>query len=105
MSGDDAIDGEAGEGDAERGEEGPVRLWLVDRSYDDKGLVRVVYATTDGERCRRFEWAAASLAKRDVTAAREADPGDLDAVDEDLRDRYREEARRMADRHDPDEEV
>jgi hypothetical protein len=26
------------------------RLWLVDHTYTDKGLVSLVYATTDGER-------------------------------------------------------
>lgn len=91
--------------DVDAGEDDVVRLWLVDRDYDDKGLVTLVYATRDGEGRRRFEWAAASLGRREVTAAIDSDPADLDPVPADLRERYRKEARRMADRHDPDEEV
>lgn len=105
MSGDDAGGEVDGTGDGSTTDDGPVRIWLVDRSYDDKGLVRIVYATPDGERCRRFEWAAGSLGRREVTAAREADPSDLQQVPEADREGYRTEARRMRERHEPDEEV
>ncbi|PSQ18798.1 hypothetical protein BRD00_04205 [Halobacteriales archaeon QS_8_69_26] len=91
--------------DGGEGDDGTVRLWLVDRSYDDKGLVQLVYATPDGESFRRFEWAAASLGRREVTAAVDVDPEELAPVDSAERGRYREEARRMADRHDPDDEL
>jgi len=91
--------------DADGDSEGSVQLWLVDRSYDDKGLVQLVYATPDGESHRRFEWAAASLARREVTAAVEADPDDLEPVAAEERERYRDEVRRVRDRHDPDEEL
>jgi hypothetical protein len=81
------------------------RCWLVDREYDDKGLVTVVYATPDGRRRRRFQWAASSLARRDVTAAIDVDPDTLEEVPEDRHDRYAEEAERMAAEHDPEDEL
>lgn len=82
-----------------------VRCWLVDREYDDKGLVTVVYATPDGERRRRFQWAASSLARRDVTAAIDVDPDTLDPAPEEHRERYATEADRMAEDHAPDDEL
>lgn len=101
MSEDDGA-ADAGE---DPGDDESVRLWLVDREYDDKGLVQMVYASPDGEFRQRFEWAAASLGRRDVTAAIDADPEDLDAVESDLKERYREEVRRVRERHDPDDEL
>ena len=85
----------------------PVRLWLVERDYDDRNLITLVYATTDGERCVRTEQSAAVMNQQgtSVTAAVDADPTDLDAVDEADRERYAAEATRMAETCDPDEEV
>jgi hypothetical protein len=82
-----------------------VRCWLVERSFGDQGLVTIVYATPDGERRRRFQWAAGSLDGRDVTAAKEFDPETLEATPDPDRERYATEATRMARRHDPDEEL
>jgi hypothetical protein len=85
-----------------------VTLWLVERDYNDKGLIELVYATTDGERVRRRARAPAALQRRGsaVTAAIDADADTLDSVDDaDLRERYAKEATRMADQHDPDEAV
>jgi hypothetical protein len=83
------------------------RLWLVDRTYDDKGLISLAYATTDGEWVRRIERAPIAVERSGgVTAAVDTDPDALEPVeDEGLRDRYAAEATRMADRHDPDETV
>lgn len=81
-----------------------VRVWLVERDYDDKGLLRLVYATPDGGRALRTE--QSPHLRRDPTAARTVAADRLDPVaDEALRERYAGEARRMADRHDPDEAV
>ena len=82
------------------------RLWLVDRTYTDKGLVSLVYATTDGEHQLHKQRSMNMLNQVDVTAAVDADPASLDAVDdEDTRERYADEATRMAEQHDPDEAV
>jgi len=82
-----------------------VRVWLVERTYsdDEQNVIILTYATTDGTRYFRKERALTSFTDvRDVTAAVEADPDDLgDVADDDLRERYAAEARRMADEHDP----
>ncbi|RDI71854.1 hypothetical protein [Halopelagius longus] len=85
-----------------------VRAWLVDRTYDDRGLIILVYATPDGERARRKEMAATVMHQRGIsaTAAVDVDPEDLDEVtDAETRDRYAAEATRMREQHDPDDEV
>lgn len=85
-----------------------VRAWLVERSYDDRGLITMVYATPDGERARRKELSATVMNQRGVapTAATEVDAADLDEVtDEETRDRYAKEVARMRETHDPDDEV
>ena len=81
-----------------------MQCWLVDRDFDDKGLVRLVYATRDGSRQVLRERSAARLGQYDVTAAIEADEDQLEPVDDDdLRERYASEVARMAERHDPDD--
>lgn len=84
-----------------------LRLWLVDRTYTDKGLVTLVYATTDGERQFRRQRSVNALRQSDgVTAATTVDPDDLQRVeDAETRERYAGEAARMAESHDPDETV
>jgi|APHM01.1.fsa_nt_gi hypothetical protein len=81
------------------------RVWLVERSYDNGGMVTLVYATPDGERRYRTQFSAAYVESRSVTAAREVDAEDLAATPEDERDRYRTEVERVRERHDPDDEV
>lgn len=82
------------------------RLWLVERTYTDKGLVSLVYATPDGERSLRRQRSMHALRQTGVTAAVTADADSLQAVDDaETRERYAAEAERMADGHDPDEEV
>lgn len=80
-----------------------VQCWLVERTYDDKGLIRLVYAPTDGSGQYVTERAAA--AGVDATAAMEVDPEKLGPIDEANRERYEGEAERMAERHDPDDSV
>jgi len=81
------------------------RTWLVERSYDDGGMVTLVYATPDGERRYRTQFSAAYVESRSVTAAREVDTEDLAPTPEDERERYRTEVERVRERHDPDDEV
>ena len=83
------------------------RLWLVERTYTDKGLVSLLYATTDGERSLHKQRSMNMLRQgADVTAAVEAGPENLESVDDaETRERYADEATRMADQHDPDDAV
>lgn len=81
-------------------------LWLVDRTYDDKGMVKLTYATPDGTETVRTEFAEQRLQMgRDVTAAREADADDVTETDAEDVERFAAEATRMAERHDPDDPV
>jgi len=82
------------------------RVWLVERSYSDKGLVTLVYATTDGESHLRRQLSSNALARTEVTAATDVEPDRLTPVAAaDERERYAHEAARMADEHDPDDPV
>ena len=83
------------------------RLWLVDRTYDDKGLISLAYATADGTAVRRIERAPIAVERSGgVTAAVEAERDALAPVEEaSLRERYAAEAERMAENHDPEETV
>ncbi len=83
-----------------------MRAWLVERDYDDKGLVRLVYATPDGDRRVVQERSSRLLASTAVTAARDVDPDRLEPVPDDAtRERYRAEVSRMRGRHGPDDAV
>ncbi|WP_336360472.1 hypothetical protein [Haladaptatus sp. ZSTT2] len=83
-----------------------MRLWLVHRTYDDKGLISLVYATEDGTRHLPKERAASALGRIPVTAAIDVDASDVYPVeDEATRERYEKEATRMAARHNPTDEV
>ena len=83
-----------------------MRLWLVEREYDTRQTVTLVYATTDGEREYRRQASVELLGRNPATAAVERDGADLDGVDDpETRDRYATEAARMAENHDPDDEV
>ncbi|MFB6300691.1 MAG: hypothetical protein ABEH65_10565 [Halobacteriales archaeon] len=82
-----------------------IDCWLVERDYDDKGLVRLVYATPDGEYHIVRERSPRML--QDGVAVAESVPVDrLELVDDpDRRERYATEVGRMQSRHDPDETV
>ncbi|MFB6219559.1 MAG: hypothetical protein ABEH77_10385 [Halobacteriaceae archaeon] len=81
------------------------RLWLVERtdSDDEQNIVILVYATPDGRRDHRKEWAltAGEYETPVSVTVEESNLGDV--TDPDTRERYRAEAERMADRYDPDE--
>jgi hypothetical protein len=82
------------------------RLWLVERTYTDRDLVVLVYATPDGTRRRRKELASTMLGRTTVTAAIEADPDGLEAVDEEgLRERYAAEVERVRADYEPDDPI
>lgn len=82
-----------------------VRLWLVERDYDSRNLVTLVYATPDGEQYIQQE-RSAHLLSDGVTAAVDTAPDDLAPVeDEATRERYASEVERMRERHAPDETV
>lgn len=80
-----------------------VRCWLVDRTYDDKGLIRLTYAPVDGRGQYVIERAAARGG--DASAAVEIEESKLESISEDRHERYVNEADRMAQRHDPDETI
>lgn len=85
------------------------RVWLVERTFsdDEQNLVILVYATPDGERYLRKERALTSFDDdRPTTAALDAPLRNLGDVDDaETRERYAEEASRMAANHEPDDEV
>lgn len=83
------------------------RVWLVERSYgNDEDLVTLVFATPDGEKQLKKQLSHNMLYGKTITAARNEKPDSLDEVkDEETRERYASEASRMAEKHDPDDEV
>ncbi|MWV63498.1 hypothetical protein GRS48_01475 [Halorubrum sp. JWXQ-INN 858] len=81
-------------------------VWLVDRQFDSKGLVRLTYATTDGARIYTRELAERRLVMGgSVTAGRDVADEDLGAAPDEEVERFAREASRMAADHDPDDEV
>lgn len=97
----DATGDADGDGVGER-----VRAWMVERTYDDRNLVTVVYATPDGERYLQKELSGTMLSRTAITAAVDADPDRLVSVEaDDTRERYATEATSVAAQYDPDDEV
>lgn len=85
-------------------EQEEVRVWLVERGYDDRDLVVLKYATLEGNRIFRKEIAAQAL--ETVTAAKDVSPDNLGTVDEaDLQERYADEAARMKENHEPEDPI
>ncbi|MFB6244575.1 MAG: hypothetical protein ABEH80_10780 [Halobaculum sp.] len=83
-----------------------MRLWLVERSYDTRNTVSLTYASTDGSAVYRRQASLDLLARSPATAAVDRDEADVEPVeDAQRRDRYATEASRMADDHDPDDEI
>ncbi len=81
-------------------------VWLVDRQFDSKGLVRLTYATTDGKRVHIKELAEQRLVTGGgVTAGRDVDENALGETEPENVERFAAEATRMAAEHDPDETV
>jgi hypothetical protein len=81
-----------------------VQVWLVERTYaEDRDLVQLTYATIDGEQYLRREQSAAR-ADDDPPHGVEVDGSKLSKVpDADDRDRYQQEAERVAERHGDEE--
>ena len=96
------------EGESE-GETESVRVWLVERTYsdDEQNIVILVYATPDGERYLRKERALTSFGDdRPTTAALDVAPERLGRTENaETRQRYADEATRVADDRDPDDQV
>jgi hypothetical protein len=83
-----------------------VRCWLVERTYSDRDLVTLVYATPDGERALRKELSSSMLPRTTVTAAADVEPDRLQPVtDPDERERYATEADRVRENNAPDDEI
>ena len=80
-----------------------VRVWLVERTYSDRDLLTLVYATSDGEWYLRKE--LAGRLGGETTAAIEVERERLSQTDESERKRYATEATRMAEKHDEDDIV
>ena len=81
-------------------------VWLVDRQFDSKGLVRLTYATEDGERMHTKELAEQRLVTGDgVTAGREVEENALGESPADEIERFASEASKMAAKHDLDDTV
>jgi hypothetical protein len=83
-----------------------VRVWLVERGYNNRDLIVLKYATSEGDRLFRRELASQAVDVDTVTAAKDVSPDDLERVDEsDLQERYADEASRMAEEHDPEDTI
>jgi len=85
-------------------EQETARLWLVEREYSDKGMITLVYATTDGEKHLTKQFSEQMLTRTDVTAGLDAERDRLEMT-HDEQQRYAAEAERMAGKHDPDDAV
>ena len=80
------------------------RCWMVDREHNDKGMVVITYATTDGRHVRERRVAAALGTA--TPAAIDVSGEDVTRVtDPDRQAWYASEASRMAERHSPDDAV
>jgi hypothetical protein len=81
-------------------------VWLVDRQFDSKGLVRLTYATEDGERMHTKELAEQRLVTGDgITAGREVEENALGESPAEEVERFASEASKMAAEHDLDDKV
>lgn len=82
------------------------RVWLVERSVDDRDLVTLVYASPDGARRWTRQLSTLHLDDAAVTAAKSVDPATLEPVEDPaVRERYAVEVDRIRTAHDPDEQV
>ena len=82
------------------------RLWLVERSYTDRDIVVLVYATPDGERRLRKELSSTMLSRTTVTAAIDADPDRLEEVENaETRERYADEIDRVRADYAPEDPI
>jgi len=82
-----------------------MRLWLVERAFDTRNSVTLTYATTDGAHRYRLQATVDRLSRDPATAAVSRDTDAVTPTPEEHRERYADEATRMAESHDPDEPV
>ena len=83
-----------------------VRVWLVERGYNNRDLIILKYATPGGDREYRNEFSVHAVDTSTVTAAKEVSEDDLSSVDsEETRHRYADEVERMQAEHDPDDTI
>ena len=66
-----------------------IQCWLVERTYTDRGLVDMTYATPDGSRAHRRQVSTTVMRQRGAGT----------------RERYASEVERMRGDHGPDDEV
>ncbi|WP_137291250.1 hypothetical protein [Natronorubrum halophilum] len=87
--------------------ESTVRCWLVERTFDDRNLVTIIYATPDGSRYHQRERSSTSLRTGSpVTAATAVPEAELESVtDGETRERYATEVERTAEQYDPDDPI
>ncbi len=94
-----------------RGDDGSesdgVQCWLVERTFDDRNLVTIVYATPAGNRYHQRERSAQALRTGSaVTAGVTLDPESLEPVgDGETREWYAAEAKRVAATHEPGDPI
>ncbi|MFO7925380.1 MAG: hypothetical protein ACQET5_07585 [Halobacteriota archaeon] len=86
------------------------RVWMVERTYsdDEQNLIILTYATPDGRQYFRKERALTSFTgdSRATPASLEVETSNLGVVEDlETRERYADEAARMAEKYDLDEAV
>ena len=85
------------------------RVWLVERTYsdDEQNLIILTYATPDGRRDYRKERALTSFSdSRGTSASLLVESSNLGPIeDEETRERYATEAKRMRQEHDPTDDI
>jgi len=85
------------------------RVWLVERAYSEEvqNMLKLVYATPDGERRLHLQKMLSSPHQADtITAARDVPDEKLEPVrDDEDAERYAREADRMRGEYEPDETV
>ena len=83
------------------------RCWLVERTFGDRNLVTLVYATPDGSRYQRRQRSSTTLRTgTSVTAAVDVSDAELEPVDDAAtRERYAAEAARVARAYEPDDPI
>ena len=83
-----------------------VRCWLVERDYEHESMVKLVYATEDGARHVTQQRSTALLRKKPVTAGLDVEEHRLETVPDDgSRERYAEEAQRVATQNEPEDRI
>lgn len=81
-----------------------VPMWLVERGYNNRDLIVLKHAASEGNQVFQGELAAYAVDMSAVTAAKNVSRDNLETVDEtEVRTRYETEATRMANEHDPDD--